>query len=376
MEVEFSTAQREARHHFRSFVQEEITPHAGEWDRSAQIPSKIIAELKSRGYLGAPVTKELGGKGWDAITYGVLTEEIGRACSSVRSLLTVHDMVALAIMSWGNDFLRNEFARPMASGRLIGGLALSEPNAGSDSSSIETKAECTGKNYVLNGKKCWITFGQIADVFLVAARCDRGISTFVVPAASEGLSREKVEVVGTRASLIADLSFSDCVVPAEFLLGKAGFGGIQAIATALDHGRYSVAWGCVGITQACLDSCLEYTHKRKQFGVPICQHQLVQRKLTEMITNARAARLLCCRAGYLRDKRDPQAMSETLVAKYFASRAATQAANSAVQLHGANGLSEKYPVARFLRDAKVMEIIEGSTEIQQIAIATCSHEEF
>lgn len=368
MQVELSPQQKESRSRFRLFASEKIAPHAGQWDSEQRIPPHVIAELREHGFLGAPVSEQHGGRGMDAITYGLLTEEVGRACSSIRSLLTVHDMVTLTLMRWGKSALKEQFISRMARGELIGALALSEPNVGSDSSGVETTAQLESGQYVLDGKKSWITFGQVADVFLVIAREAAGISAFLVPGDTPGLTRSKVQVAGTRASLVAGLELHECRIPKDYLVGKSGFAHLQAVATALDFGRYSVAWGCVGIAQACLAACLDYCSKRKQFGVTIDKHQLVQRKLSEMITNTHAARLLCCRAGYARQTAAPQAISETLVAKYFASRTATRAANDAVQLHGANGLTENYPVSRFLRDAKVMEIIEGSTQIQQIAI--------
>jgi alkylation response protein AidB-like acyl-CoA dehydrogenase len=253
---------------------------------------------------------------------------------------------------------------------MLCALALSEPDVGSDAAGVKTEARLEGEEYVLNGRKKWITFGQIAQLFLVLARCDGKLASFIVPSDSPGFSRRPINgVVGTRASLLAELEFKDCRVPASFLTGRIGFGLSHVVSTALDQGRYSVAWGSVGIAQACLDATLEYTASRHQFGVHLREHQLVQRKLTDMIVETRAARLLCYRAGYLRQIADPDATAETLVAKYFAARAAVRAANDAVQLHGANGLSDEYPVARYLRDAKVMEIIEGSTQIQQITIA-------
>lgn len=368
MQVELSAQQRESRSRFRRFAQEKIAPFAGQWDNEQRVPPHVVGELREQGFLGAPVDKQFGGSSMDAITYGLMTEELGRACSSVRSLLTVHDMVTLTVQRWGKPCIKEKFVSCMARGELIGALALSEPNVGSDSSSVETEARPESDHYVLNGRKSWITFGQIADVFLVIAREPAGISAFLVPGDTPGLTRSKIQVTGTRASLVAGLDLRDCRVPKEFLVGKSGFAHLQAVATALDFGRYSVAWGCVGIAQACLAASLDYCGKRKQFGVTLDKHQLVQRMLSEMITNTHAARLLCCRAGYTRQMGDPQAISETLVAKYFASRAATRGANDAVQLHGANGLTDNYPVSRFLRDAKVMEIIEGSTQIQQIAI--------
>jgi alkylation response protein AidB-like acyl-CoA dehydrogenase len=370
MRIELSSAQREARLRFRQFVREHIAPHAGTWDREERVPPELIERLRENGYLGAPLPVDAGGGGLDAITYGLLTEELARGCSSVRSLLTVHDMVALAVWRWGSRELKAKVGTAAAQGELLCALALTEPDVGSDAAGVQTEARAEGDGYVLNGRKKWITYGQIADLFLTLVRCDGKLTAFLVPASAKGFTRRPLRgIVGTRASLLAELEFADCFVPASQLVGRIGFGLSHVVGAALDHGRYSVAWGAVGIAQACLDACLEYTSSRRQFGVELSQHQLVQRKLTNMITDTRAARLLCYRAGYLRQVGDPGAASETLVAKYFASKAAVRAANDAVQLHGANGLTEDYPVARYLRDARVTEIIEGSTQIQQINIA-------
>lgn len=368
-QFELSEAQKEMRLRFRQFVQEYIAPFAGEWDRAERVPQQLIDELRRRGYVGVPLPQHPGGD-MDAITYGLLTEELARGCSSVRSLLTVHDMVSLGLHRWAGRAVKEEFGEAVASGRLLCALALSEPEAGSDAASVKTEARATNEGYVLNGKKKWTTFGQIADLFLVLARCQEKLAAFLVPASTPGLLRRPMKgIAGTRASLLAEIEFHECHVPAHYLIGKIGFGFSHVISSVLDHGRYSVAWGSVGIAQACLDACLEYTTNRRQFGVKLREHQLVQRKLTDMIVHTRAARLLCYRAGYLRETKDPGASPETLVAKYFASKTAVRAANDAVQLHGANGLTDEYPVARLLRDSKVMEIIEGSTQIQQITIA-------
>jgi len=372
LRLELSPAQREARQRCRDFVAEHVAPHAAGWDRAAQLPDAAIAELRRRGYLGAHLARELGGGGVDPITYGLLTEEIGRGCSSLRSLLTVHDMVGEAVRRWGGARLKAEALPGLARGERLAALALSEPDAGSDAASVETAAERDGDGWVLSGRKRWITFGMSADLFLVLARCGGQLAAFLVPAAAPGLGREPIAgVVGTRAARLAEVTLDRCRVPAHHLVGRVGFGLSHVFSTALDHGRYSVAWGAVGIAQACVDACLGYTASRRQFGRPLAGHQLVQRKLTEMIVNTRAARLLCLRAGYQRAQGAPDAATETLIAKYFASRTATRAANDAVQLHGANGLSQDYPVERYLRDARVTEIIEGSTQIQQIAIASC-----
>lgn len=369
MRLELSPAEAAARQEFRGFVAAKIAPFAGEWDRQGELPLEIVAALKERGWLGAPLPREAGGGGMDAIVYGLLTEELGRGCSSVRSLLTVHDMVSLALARWGSAEVKSELVPPLARGERLAALALTEPEAGSDAAAVATTARREGDGYVLDGVKKWITFGEIADEFLVLARLDGQLAAFAVPATAPGFAREPIRhMVGTRASRLALIELRECRVGAERLVGRPGFGLSHVVASALDHGRYSVAWGAVGIAQACLDACLDYTARRRQGGAEIRDHQLVRRKLTDMIVNVRAARLLCYRAGYLRRTRDPGAVPETMIAKYFASRAATRAANDAVQLHGAHGLSERYPLERYLRDARVTEIIEGSTEIQQISI--------
>ena len=222
---------------------------------------------------------------------------------------------------------------------------------------------------MLDGHKKWTTFGQLAGLFLVLAQCEGKPTAFLVERESPGLAVRPLQGVwGTRASMLAELTFAGCRVPRESLLGRIGFGLSHVLAAALEHGRYSVAWGAVGIGQACLDACRSYTAERRQFGVPLADHQLIRRMLTDMIVDVRAARLLCLRAGWLRDQRDPGAFMETMAAKYFASTMAVRAANDAVQVHGANGFSDDYPVGRYLRDAKVTEIIEGSTQIQQITL--------
>jgi glutaryl-CoA dehydrogenase (non-decarboxylating) len=369
MRIELTKEQSEQRSLFRSFAQEHIAPYAAEWDLQQRVSPDIIEQLRRHRFLGAPIPSPVG-VGMDAITYGLLTEEIGRKCSSVRSLLTVHDMVSLGILRWGNQQLKAEFGPAVGRGELLCALALSEPDIGSDAAGVKTEAWPEGDEYVLQGTKKWTTFGQIADLLLVLARCEGKPTAFLVSTKTPGVNRKPMAgIVGTRASLLAEIELDRCRVPKHHLVGRIGLGFSHVISSVLDHGRYSVAWGSVGIAQACLDACLDYTAKRRQFGVELREHQLVQRILTDMTVDTRAARLLCYRAGYLRSIDEPGATAETLVAKYFASRAAVRAANDAIQLHGANGLSEEYPVSRWLRDAKVTEIIEGSTQIQQITIA-------
>ncbi|MEH1828487.1 MAG: acyl-CoA dehydrogenase family protein [Nostoc sp.] len=377
MKLELSTQQKNAKAEYRAFVNQEICPDAGECDRKEFTPPELINKIAQRGFLGAILPQEYGGQGMDMITYGILNEEIGRGCSSIRSLLTVHNMVAHALCKWGNKSQKQYWLPKFASGETIAAFALSEPNVGSDAKSVETTATLAGDAYVLNGQKKWITYGQIADIFLVFAKCEGKPTAFLVEKNSPGLSVKPMSgLLGVRASMSAELHFNNCQVSLENLVGKLGFGFSYIAATALDYGRYSVASGCVGIAQACLEACIKYTSERKQFGVYLKEHQLIRQMISQMITNVKAARLLCYQAGYLKDINDPNSIIETSIAKYFASTVATKIANDAVQIHGGNGCSSEYPVERYLRDSKIMEIIEGSTQIQEITIADSGYQDY
>ncbi|MEM9447033.1 MAG: acyl-CoA dehydrogenase family protein [Cyanobacteria bacterium P01_E01_bin.6] len=384
MKIELTPQQQNAQAAFRAFVDAAIVPLANHFDREEHTPPQLIEQLAQRGYLGALLPQKSGCNGMDAITYGLLSEEIGRGCSSLRSLLTVHTMVGQALLKWGSAFQKENWIPKLASGSAIAAFALSEPNVGSDAKRVETTATLSGDAYILNGQKKWITYGQIADVFLVFAQCDREASStatekpsaFLVERNSPGLSIKPISgMLGVRASMLAELHLKECRIPQENLVCREGFGFSHVASTALDCGRYSVAWGCVGIAQACLEACLRYTSQRKQFGVYLKDHPLIRQLISDAIANVKAARLLCYQAGYLKDIGDPKSIMETSIAKYFASTIAAKVANDAVQIHGANGCSSEYDVQRYLRDAKIMEIIEGSTQIQQLTIAEYGYQE-
>jgi hypothetical protein len=377
MKLELTAEQRAARAAYRAFVAAEIAPHAGAWDRDEALPPSIVERLAEVGYLGTIVPKDLGGPGLDMITYGVLTEELGRGCSSVRSLLTVHDMACQAIVRWGSRALKEHYLPKLVRGEILGAFALSEPNAGSDAKGIETTAVAEGDEYVITGRKKWITFAQIAHLFLLIVQCDGKPTAFLIERDTPGLTIEPIRgLLGTRASMLGEMTFESCRVPATNIVGRIGFGVSHVVAAALEQGRYSVACGSVGIAQAALDASLQYSRERKQFGSPIFDHQLIRAMLTDMLVQVRAARLLCYRAGWMRETGDPGAFAETMAAKYFASVVAAKAATDAVQIHGANGCSNTFPVERYFRDAKVMEIIEGSTQIQQMVMPRFELQEF
>lgn len=359
-----------ARRRFRAFAEAVIEPRAAAMDRAGEVSADVIEALVADGHLGATVGAAHGGGGLDMVTVGILHEEVGRACSSVRSLLTVHGMVCVAIERWGTAAQRADWLPRLARGEVIGALGLTEDGAGSDAGAIETTATPGAGGHVVTGRKRWITAARVAGVVLLLARTGGGISAFLVPRDVAGLTVVPVDdVLGTRASLLGDLHLDACRLPEGALLGPLDMGLATAGATALEFGRYSVACGCVGIAQACLDACLAHTGSRRQGGAYLKDHQLVRRLLTDMVTNVAAARLLCRQAGELRDAGDPGGVLATWMAKYFASGIASRAASDAVQIHGASGCAGDHVASRCFRDAKVMEIIEGATEIQQLMIA-------
>jgi len=360
---------------FQGFVDRVVAPRAAEIDRAGAVPSDLIRALAAEGYLSAGVAVERGGGGLDPVRLGILHEEIGRGCSSVRTLLTVHGMVADAIGRWGTEAQRAELPR-FARGEVLGALALSEPAAGSDPGRLEATAESVSGGYVLNGNKRWISMAQIAGVLLVFARTRGGITAFLVPRDTSGLHVVPVDnVLGTRGGLMGEVWLDNCRLPAGAVLGPVDRGFMTVGAHALEFGRYSVACGCVGIAQACLDASLEHTAKRWQGGALIKDHQLIRRLVTDMATETAAARLLCRQAGALRAGDDLAAPLATWMAKYYSAAAANRAARETVQIHGAAGCLDGHPAARFFRDAKVMEIIEGSTEIQQVVIADLARQD-
>jgi alkylation response protein AidB-like acyl-CoA dehydrogenase len=360
---------------FRAFVDSVVAPCADEFDRAQEIPPETLRAVAAEGYFGAALPASSGGAGLDMVTLGELHDEVGRACSSLRSLLTVHTMAAATIDRWASAEARGEWLPSLASGERLAAFCLTEPEAGSDAMAGATTARRCGGDYRLDGVKRWITGGQIADVLLVFARTERGPAAFVVEATAPGVERVAIrDVLGTRASMLAEIRFDGCRVPASALIGREGGGGMLAT-SALDLGRYSVAAGCVGILQACLDACVDYTSRRRQGGALLREHQLVRRLISDMVTRLRAARLLCRHAGELKDEGDPSTVTATWIAKYFASTNAMRCAGDAVQLHGANGCGDGYSVNRYFRDAKVMEIIEGSTQIQQLMIADTAYQQ-
>ena len=377
MKIALTDEQEQRRLGFERFVRKEIVPNADHWDRVEKLPLDLISHLAAEGYLAPHLPADYGGQALDMISCGLLHQEMGKGCASTRSLLTVTEMVAEAIYRVGSEDQKQHWLNRLVTGKTIAAFCLTEPNVGSDAKSVETVANQVNKGYKLGGRKKWISFGQIADLFLIVARIDDRPSAFLVERDTPGLSVEPISgLLGNRASMLAEIHLNDCLVPLENMLGKPGLGFTLVANSALDLGRYSVAWGCVGLAQACLESSIEYSAQRKQFGKSLGDQQLIREMITNMIANVKAARLLCLHAGFLKESRDPTSIRETLVAKYFASRIANTVASDAVQIHGALGCGPDVPVQRHFRDAKIMEIIEGSTQIQQLTIAKYGYQEY
>ena len=356
----------------KSFIESEIAPCATIFDQKGAIPPSLIDKLGTYRYLGANFPSNFGGLGLDPIYYGQLTELMGKACSSVRSILTVHaSLVGESLLRFGSEKQQQSFLPAMAKGEVLAAFALSEPEIGSDAGNVRTEYRRIKDEFVINGAKKWITMGGLADVFLVFARNEGISSAFLVPADNSGISIQPMSgLMAGKASYVAEICFDDVVVKKENLLGKEGIGFSYVANTALDHGRYSIAWGGLGIVQAALESMVTYARSRKQFGKGIHSFQLVQAMIADALTKVTVGRAMCLRAGQLRKSNHTDSIIETTIAKYYISKIANEISSDAVQVHGGNGISDKYPAERLFREAKVLEIIEGTSQLLQTVIAS------
>ncbi|MBI3962193.1 MAG: acyl-CoA dehydrogenase family protein [Deinococcus sp.] len=357
----------------RDFADREIAPGARERDRSEQFPWEILAKMAPLGFLGEPVPEKYGGAGFDYLTHAVVTEEIGRADSSVRTTLSVQvSLVALTILRWGTEEQKRHCLPLLCSGQWLGCFGLTEANAGSDAANQSTTARREGRSWVINGSKMWISNGSVAKLALIIAQTDKtkghtGLAAFLVETGTPGFkSRVMKGKMGLRSSDTAELILEDVRVPAEALLGQVG-DGFKVAMTALDNGRYSVAAGCVGICQGSLDASTKYAQERIAFGRPIGQFQLVQELIAEMVVKTESARLLTYRAGHVKNQ-GLRSTRETSIAKYYASEAACWCADQAIQVHGGYGYSDEFPVERYYRDARVATLYEGTSQIQKLII--------
>jgi len=373
MDLDLSDEQRLIAETARDFTDNEIVPRARESDRAARFDAELARRLGEMGYLGAPVAEEYGGRGLDYISYGLIVEEIGRGDSAMRTVVSVQtSLVCGSIERWGTEEQKQRWLPRLCSGEAFGCFGLTEPEAGSDPSSMRTRAEKIDGGWRISGQKMWISLGNVAEVALVFAQTDpdkrhKGIACFLVPTETEGFSTQEIHgKLGLRASDTASLAFDGIEIADDTLMGEVG-DGFKIAMSALDSGRYSVASGCVGICQGCVDASVAYAIERRQYGVPIASFQLVQAMIAEMIVKRDAARLLVRRAGILKDQGKPSTV-ETSIAKLYATEASVDCANLAIQIHGGAGYVDDHPVERYLRDARVTTLYEGTSQIHQLII--------
>ncbi len=366
--------QRMIRQMVRDFAVSVVEPKAAHIDKTQEFPVETFKEMAELGLLGIPIPEQYGGAGLDYICYAITVEEIARVCASTALSLAAHtSLVCLPLSNFGNEAQKQKYLTQVASGKVLGAYGLTEPNAGSDAGGTETRAEKKGDKWILNGSKIFITNANYAQIYVATAKTSKemgtkGISAFIFERNTPGFSLgPKDEKLGMRGSDWGTLIFEDAEIPEENLLGELGQ-GFKYFMKTLDSGRISIGALGVGIAQGCLDKALQYAKERKQFGRAISEFQAIQFMLADMAVEIEAARHLVYNAARLRDAGMPYG-KEASMAKLFASEVASRAANKAVQIHGGYGYTKDFPVERYLRDAKLCEIGEGTSEIQRMVIA-------
>jgi alkylation response protein AidB-like acyl-CoA dehydrogenase len=372
MDLSLSEEQAAVRRLAAEFVDREITPYARDWDRAERVDLGVVKRLGALGFLGLTVPEEYGGSGGDHLSYCLVLEELGRGDSAVRGIVSVSlGLVGKSIAAWGTEEQKRSWLPKLCAGEALACFGLTEPGTGSDAASLETRAVRDGDDWVISGAKMFITNGTWADVALVFARTGgpghKGISAFLVPTGAPGFGRTEIHgKLGLRGQATAELTLDGVRVPAAAMLGPEGKGFSVAM-SALAKGRMSVAAGCVGIAQGCLDAAVSYAKEREQFGKPIASYQLVQQLLAQIAVDLAASRLLTWRVADLIDRGEEFA-TEANMAKLHASEAAVRAANSALQVFGGYGYIDEFGVGKYLRDARVMTLYEGTSQIQQLLI--------
>lgn len=372
MNFSFSEEQNMLRSTVRGFVDKEIMPYIGEWDRQGKYDPAILPKLADLGLMGVCIPEQYGGSGMDYNSLAIVCEELERGDTTFRTAVSVHTgLNSMTLLQWGSEEQKQKYLVPQAKGEKIGAFGLTEPGAGSDVAAMQTTAVKEGDHYILNGQKTWISLCDQADTFLVFAytadktKKHKGISAFIVERAWEGFSSKAIKgKLGIRSGNTGEIFFENVKVPKENLLGEEGEGFKIAMA-ALDNGRFTVAAGAVGQIMACIEASVSYCHARETFGKEIGKHQLVQQMIANMEAGFEMSRLLVYRAGELKNagKRNTR---ETSLAKWQACDFANKSADDAVQIHGAYGYSDEYPVERYLRNSKAPVIYEGTREIHTI----------
>ena len=374
MNFELSDVQREIQRMCREFASRELTPNARKWDETHQFPTEAVKKLAELALLGVAVPEQYGGAGLDNVCYALAMEEISRGCASTGVIMSVNNSLYCdPVMKYGNEEQKAQFLKPFASGEKLGCFGLTEPEAGSDAAAQKTVAVRKGDEYIINGSKNWITNGPRADAIVLFTMTNKeagnkGISAFVVPTNTPGFIRaEPDKKMGISAAWSCSMFFEDMRVPAKYMLGKEGDGFKVAMST-LDGGRIGIASQALGIARAAYEEAVRYSGERKSFGKPIRDHQAIQFMIADMATEIDAARLLVLRAALLKDK-GVRHSQESAMAKLYASEMASRVANKALQVHGGMGYSKEMDVERHVRDARITEIYEGTSEIQRIVIS-------
>jgi butyryl-CoA dehydrogenase len=374
IDFELTDEQKLIRETARDFSDREVSPRARENDRNEHFDTELVQKMADIGFLGAIVPEEHGGRGADYLTYGLIVEEIGRNDSAMRTVISVvTSLVCSSIVRWGTEEQKQEWLPKLCSGEALGCFGLTEPDTGSDAANLKTRAEKIDGGWRINGGKMWISLGNYAKLAMIFAQTDpekkhKGLACFLVPTDSDGFSSQEIHgKLGLKGSDTAELSLDGVEVPDGALMGEVG-DGFKIAMSALDSGRYSVAAGCVGICQGSVDASVAYAKERTQFDRPIASFQLVQEMIADMVVQTEAARALVWRAGWLKDAGKPST-TETSIAKLYATEAADNCANNAIQVHGGSGYVDDYPVERYLRDARVTTLYEGTSQIQKLIIA-------
>lgn len=360
-------SQQSRQQEFRDFVSQHVMPFAADWDRTGSIPEATVKLIADAGYLGSTLPAKYGGQGWNTVTFGLLNEAFGRASVALTDLLTVQAMVSMSLLKWASEDQRSRWLPGLARGAMIGAFALSEPGGGSDLQSLATRFTESGNGaYRLNGEKTWISHGQSADVFLVIGYAGLQPLACMVPRDSPGVKIEPTpNMLGYRAAGIAKITFTDVSIPPADVIGKPGVALSYIAPVGLQYGRISTACSSLGLLRACFEESTLRAATRKARGGTIGDFGVIRSMIARMGTDLHAAALLCLAACRATDERLPEAFTKTLMAKYFSSRAAVRAASDAVQIWGAAGCHEDAPVARYYRDAKLLEILEGTTQIHE-----------
>jgi len=363
------TDEQKAKHtEFKNFVSLNVEPFANEWDREERIPDPVISMLAKSGCLGCSLPKKYGGQGWDIVTFGLLNEALGRGSSSLTGVLTVQAMVSMALLKWGTEAQKGKWLTPLAKGEMIAAFALTEPGVGSAIQSLATEFAHGSKSdsLILNGGKKWISCAQLAGVFLVFGMLEQRSVACLVPRETPGLEIEPIhDLMGFRSGGLAQLTFNDVEVPSANIVGKPGFALSHVAPVGLQYGRISTACSGLGLLRGCFEESVAYAAVRKIAEKTVGELGMIRSLIARMGSDLEAGTFLCHNACRSEQDHVPEAFEKTLTAKYFTSRAAVRAASDAVQIRGASGCHESSPVSRYYRDSKIMEIIEGTTQIHE-----------